>query len=39
MSGSGLMRASVFRGDRPRQIDRSIDFLGGAVPAPARAWT
>jgi hypothetical protein len=32
MSGSGSVRVSVFRSDRPRQIDRYIDFFGGAVP-------
>lgn len=32
MSGS---RASVFRSDRPRRIDRYIDFFGGAVPVLA----
>jgi len=36
MSGSGPVRASVFRSDRPRQIDRYIDFFGGAVPASCR---
>jgi len=30
MSGSGLVRASVLRSDRPRQIDRYIDFFGGS---------
>jgi hypothetical protein len=28
MSGSGFGRASVFRSDRPRQIDHYIDFFG-----------
>jgi hypothetical protein len=42
MSGSGFGRASVFRSDRPRQIDHYIDFFGGEdrlVPGLSEART
>ncbi len=36
-AGDGTAAARLFRPDRPRKIDRYIDYFGGAADAPGVA--